>query len=64
MQDASQRKTFLFGLQPSNDAHARQVAKSFKIQSGWWESSGDFKIEARACRDPLDVSCTYHKGAW
>jgi hypothetical protein len=39
------------------------AAKSFKIQSGWRESSGDLKIEPRARRDPLNVPCTYHKGA-
>jgi hypothetical protein len=41
------RETFPFGLLPSSDAHARQAAKSFQIQSGHRES--------------LDVPCTYHK---
>jgi hypothetical protein len=62
MQDASHRKAFPFGLPPSSDAHARQVAKSIKIQSGQLESSGDLKIEPRARRDPLNVMCTYYKG--
>jgi hypothetical protein len=50
-QDASHIKTFPFGLRPSSDAHARQ------------ESSRNLKIEPRARRDPLNVPCTYHKGA-
>jgi hypothetical protein len=33
-QDASCHQTFPFGLRPSSDAHARQAAKSFQIQSG------------------------------
>jgi hypothetical protein len=63
MQDVSRLKISSFGLRPSSDAHARQAAKSIQIQSGRWESSGDLKIEPRACCDPLDVPCTYHKGA-
>jgi hypothetical protein len=62
-QDASHRKTSPFGLRPSSDAHARQAAKSIQIQSGRREPSGDLKIKPRARRDPLDVLCTYHKGA-
>jgi hypothetical protein len=62
-QNASRRKTFPFGLQPSNDAYIRQATKSSQIQSGWRESFGDLKIEPRARRDPLNVTCTYHKGA-
>jgi hypothetical protein len=61
-QDTSRRKTFLFGLRPSSNAHTHQAAKSIQIQSGRRESSGDLKIEPRACHDPLDVPCTYHKG--
>jgi hypothetical protein len=34
-----------------------------KIYSGRQELSGNLNTELRACRDPLDVSCTYHKGA-
>jgi hypothetical protein len=63
MQDASHGKTFPFGLRPSSNTHARQAAKSIRIQSGWWESFGDLKIEPRTRRDPLDVPCIYHKGA-
>jgi hypothetical protein len=62
-QDASARKTFPFGLRPPSDAYARQVAKSIQIQSGRQQPSGDLKVEARACCDPLDVPCIYHKGA-
>jgi hypothetical protein len=62
-QDGSRRKTFPFGLRPSSDAHARHAAKSIQIQSRRWESSGDLKIEPRTCRDPLNILCTYHKGA-
>jgi hypothetical protein len=61
--DASRRKTFPFGLRPSSDAHVRRAAKSIQIQSGWRESSGDLKIKPRARRNPLDIPCTYHKGA-
>jgi hypothetical protein len=62
-QDASRRKTLSFGLRPSSDARARQAAKSIQSQSRRWESSGDLNIEPRAHREPLDVPCTYHKGA-
>jgi hypothetical protein len=62
-QDASRCKTFPFGLRSSSDAHTRHVAKSIQIQSGPQESSGDLKIEPRTRRDPLNVPCTYHKGA-
>jgi hypothetical protein len=62
-QDTSHRKTFPLGLQPSSDTYARQVAKSIQIQYGRQQSSGDLRIEPRAHRDPLDVLCTYHKGA-
>jgi hypothetical protein len=61
--DASHRKTFPFCLRPSNDAYGHQAAKSIQIQSGQRQPSGDLKIEPRAHRDPLDVPCTYHKGA-
>jgi hypothetical protein len=61
-QDASHRKTFPFGLRPSSDVYARQVAKSIQIRSGIQQPSGDLKVETRARRDPLDMSCTYHKG--
>jgi hypothetical protein len=63
-QGASHRKAFPFGLWPFSDVCARQVAKSIQIQSGRQESSGDLKVEPRAHRDPLDVPCIYHKGAW
>jgi hypothetical protein len=33
-QDASRRKTFLFGLRPSSDAYARQEAKPIQIHYG------------------------------
>jgi hypothetical protein len=62
-QNASRRKTFPFGLRPSSDVYVRQATKSSQIQSGRRESSGDIKPELRAHRDPLDVPCTYHKGA-
>jgi hypothetical protein len=62
-QDASHRKTFPFGLRPPSDTYARQAAKSVQIQSGQQQPSGDLKAETRARRDPLDVSCIYHKGA-
>jgi hypothetical protein len=61
-QDASHRQTFPFGLRPSSDAHARQATKSIQIQSRRQQPSGDLKVETHARRDPLDVSCTYHKG--
>jgi hypothetical protein len=60
--DASHRKTFPFSLRPSSDAYARQAAKSIQIQSGRRQPSGDLKVETRVRRDPLDVSCIYHKG--
>jgi hypothetical protein len=50
-------------MRPPNDAYTRQAAKSPHIHSGRRESSVDLKIEPRARRDPLDVPCTYHKGA-
>jgi hypothetical protein len=62
-QDALCLKTVPFGLRPSSDSHAHQVANSIQIQSEQWGSIGDLKIEPRARRDPLDVPCTYHKGA-
>jgi hypothetical protein len=62
-QTASHRKTFPFGLRPPNDAYICQAAKSSQIQSGRRESSGDLKTKPRARCDPLDVPCTYHKGA-
>jgi hypothetical protein len=62
-QDASHRKTFPLGLRPSSDACAHQVAKSIQIQFGRQQPSGDLKIEPHAHRDPLDIPCTYHKGA-
>jgi hypothetical protein len=62
-QDASHRKTFPFGLRPSSDAYAREAAESIQIQSGQQQPSGDLKVETRARRVPLDVSCIYHKGA-
>jgi hypothetical protein len=64
MQDASHRKTFTFGRRPPSDMYTRQVAKSIQIQSGRQQPSGDLKVETRAHRDPLDVPCIYHKGAW
>jgi hypothetical protein len=45
-----------------SDAHARQAAKSFQIQSGRRELSADLNIEPHTHRNPLDVPCTYHKG--
>jgi hypothetical protein len=63
-QDASHRKTFHFDLWPPSDVYARQAAKSIQIQSGRQQPSGDLKVETRARRDPLDVPCIYHKGAW
>jgi hypothetical protein len=63
MQDASHRKTFPFGLWPPIDANARLAAKSIQIQSERQQPSGDQKVEARACRDPLDILCINHKGA-
>jgi hypothetical protein len=62
-QDASHRKTFPFGLWPSSDAYARQAVKSIRIQSGRQQPSGDLKVETHTRRDPLDVSCIFHKGA-
>jgi hypothetical protein len=62
-QDASHRKPFPFGLWPPSDAYARQVEKSIQIQSGRHQPSDDLKVETRACHDPLDVPCIYHKGA-
>jgi hypothetical protein len=61
-QDVSHRKTFPFGLRPPSDVYARQAAKSIQIQSGRQQPFGDLKVETRARRDPLDVSCIYHKG--
>jgi hypothetical protein len=63
MQDPSHRKTFPFGLRPPSDVYTRQVAKSIHIQSGRQQPSGDLKVETRARRDLLDVSCIYHMGA-
>jgi hypothetical protein len=39
------------------------VAKSIQIQFGRQQPFGDLKIEPRTRRVPLDVPCTYHKGA-
>jgi hypothetical protein len=63
MQDASHRKTFPFGLRPPSDVYTQQATKSIQIQSGRQQPSSDLKVEYRACRDPLDVPCIYHKGA-
>jgi hypothetical protein len=62
-QEVSRRKTFPFGLRPSSDAHALQVAKTIQIKCVWQESSGDLKIEPRARRDSLDVRHTL-RGCW
>jgi hypothetical protein len=62
-QTTSRRKTFPFGLRPPSDVYTRQTAKSPQFQSERQELSGDLKTELRVCRDPLDVPCTYHKGA-
>jgi hypothetical protein len=64
MQDASHRKTFAFGLRAPSGVYTRQAAKSIQIQFGRQQPSGDLKVEPRARRDPLDVPCIYHKGAW
>jgi hypothetical protein len=61
-QDASRRKTFPFGLRLPNDAYARQATQSIQIQSGR-RSFGDLKTKPRTRHYPLDVPCTYHKGA-
>jgi hypothetical protein len=63
-QDVSHRKTFPFGLQPSSNVYTRQAMKSIQIRSGRQQPSGDLKVESRARRDPLDVPCIYHRGAW
>jgi hypothetical protein len=63
MQDASQRKTFPFGLRPPSDVYNHQAAKSIQIQSGRRQPTSDLKVESRARHDPLDVPCIYHKGA-
>jgi hypothetical protein len=57
------RKTFPFGLRPPSDVYTRQMAKPSQIQSRWQELSSTLMTEFRVCRDPLDVPCTYHKGA-
>jgi hypothetical protein len=62
-QDASHRRTFPFGLRPPNDVYQHRAAKSIQIQSGRQQPFCDLKVKPRACRDPLDVSCIYHKGA-
>jgi hypothetical protein len=62
-QDASHGKTVPFGLRPPSDMYTRQAAKPIQIQSGRQQPSGDLKVETHARRDPLDVSCIYHKGA-
>jgi hypothetical protein len=62
-QTASHRKTFPFGLRPPSDAYIRRATKSSQMQSRRRESSGNLKTKPHARRDPLDVSCTYHKGA-
>jgi hypothetical protein len=62
-QNASHRKSFPFGLRPPSDVYTQQAAKSTQIQSGRQHPSGDLKVESRDHRDPLDVSCIYHKGA-
>jgi hypothetical protein len=33
-----------------------------QIQSGRQQPTSDLKVEPRACHDPLDVPCIYHKG--
>jgi hypothetical protein len=63
MQMASRQGTFPFGLRPPSDAYARQAIKSSQIQSGQRRPSSDLKPELRTNRDPLDISCTYDKGA-
>jgi hypothetical protein len=63
-QDALHRKTFPFGLRPPSNLYTRQAAKSIQIQSGRQQPSVDLKVETGARRDPLDVPCIYHKGAW
>jgi hypothetical protein len=63
-QMAPHRKTFLFGLRPSNDVYAHQVARSPQIQCRQWDSSDNLKPELRARCDPIGIPCTYHKGAW
>jgi hypothetical protein len=62
-QDASHRMAFPFGLRTASDEHAQQAAKSIQIQSGRQEPSDDLRVEPHTRRDPLDVSCIYHKGA-
>jgi hypothetical protein len=54
---------FPFGLRPPSDVYAHQAVKSPQIQSMQQRPSGNLKPEFRACRNPLDVPCTYHKGA-
>jgi hypothetical protein len=43
--------------------YTRQAAKSIQIQFGRQQPSSDLKVDTRAYRDPLDVTCIYHKGA-
>jgi hypothetical protein len=43
MQDASNHKTFPFGLQPPSDVYTRHAAKSIQIQSGRQQPSGNLK---------------------
>jgi hypothetical protein len=62
-QDASHHKTFPFGLRPPSDVYQHQATKSIQIQSGRQQPTSDLKVKPRACRDPLDVPCIYHKGA-
>jgi hypothetical protein len=62
-QVASRRGTFPFGLRPPSDVYARQATKTSQIQSGSRLSSRDLNTRTRAPCDPLDVPCTYHKGA-
>jgi hypothetical protein len=63
LQIASHCKTFPFGLRPPSDAYIHQAAKSSQIQSGRRESSGNLKTELRTRGDPLNILCSYHKGA-
>jgi hypothetical protein len=63
-QDTSHHKIFPFGLRPPSDVYKQQEAKSIQIQSGRQQPSRDLKVESHTRRDPLDVPCIYHKGAW
>jgi hypothetical protein len=43
--------------------YTRQAAKSIPVQYGRQQPSSDLKVETRARRNPLDITCIYHKGA-